>query len=175
MKKSKKPEKPAGKTVSGVDLGEMRRLLDFMAQHGLDEFEYEHAGRRVRLRKAAANSDVAARPQVASAATQHMPVPRAGDVAMPVPPSETAAAEELHVVKSPIVGTYYDAPTPGAPAFVKPGDLLVVGQVLCIIEAMKLMNEIESDVAGVVVRAHVENGQPVEYGAALFSIRPAGK
>jgi acetyl-CoA carboxylase biotin carboxyl carrier protein len=77
----------------------------------------------------------------------------------------------LHVVKSPIVGTFYEAPAPGAPPFVKPGDAVEVGQVLCIIEAMKLMNEIECDAAGDVVKRLVANGQPVEYGQPLFAIR----
>jgi acetyl-CoA carboxylase biotin carboxyl carrier protein len=76
-------------------------------------------------------------------------------------------------VKSPIVGTFYEAPSPGAPAFVKPGDHVEAGQVLCIVEAMKLMNEIESDASGEIVRIYVENGQPVEYGESLFAIRPA--
>jgi acetyl-CoA carboxylase biotin carboxyl carrier protein len=80
--------------------------------------------------------------------------------------------EELHQVKSPIVGTFYESPAPGSLPFVKPGDQVAAGQVLCIIEAMKLMNEIESDVSGEVVRALVNNGQPVEYGQALFAIRP---
>jgi acetyl-CoA carboxylase biotin carboxyl carrier protein len=76
------------------------------------------------------------------------------------------------VVKSPIVGTYYDAPSPGSSAFVKPGDRVEPKQVLCIIESMKLMNEIEAEVAGVVLQNHVENGRPVEYGESLFTIRP---
>jgi acetyl-CoA carboxylase biotin carboxyl carrier protein len=84
----------------------------------------------------------------------------------------TPAEEGLHLVKSPIVGTYYEAPSPGAPPFIKPGDHVTAGQVLCIVEAMKLMNEIESDVTGEVVKLLVANGQPVEYGQPLFSIRP---
>jgi acetyl-CoA carboxylase biotin carboxyl carrier protein len=84
-----------------------------------------------------------------------------------------AASEEgLHIVKSPIVGTFYESPSPGSPPFFKPGDMVAVGQVLCIIEAMKLMNEIEADVGGEVVKQLVNNGQPVEYGQSLFSIRP---
>jgi acetyl-CoA carboxylase biotin carboxyl carrier protein len=86
---------------------------------------------------------------------------------------EKAAEEEkLQEVKSPIVGTFYESPSPGAPAFVKPGDQVEVGQVLCIVEAMKLMNEIESDVAGEVVKRIASSGQPVEYGQPLFAIRP---
>jgi acetyl-CoA carboxylase biotin carboxyl carrier protein len=86
-----------------------------------------------------------------------------------------AAEEELHTVKSPIVGTFYEAPGPGALPFVKPGDQVAAGQVLCIIEAMKLMNEIEADASGEVVKVLVNNGQPVEYGQPLFAIRPRNK
>ncbi len=88
-------------------------------------------------------------------------------VAPPAPP-----AEELHTVKSPIVGTFYSAPSPEASPFVKPGDSVQAGQVVCIVEAMKLMNEIEADISGEVVRVLIENGQPVEYGQGLFAIRP---
>jgi len=91
--------------------------------------------------------------------------------AMAASPPAEAAAEELHLVKSPIVGTYYESPSPGSPAVIKPGDHVTQGQVLCIVEAMKLMNEIESDVAGEIVKILVNNGQPVEYGQALFSVR----
>jgi acetyl-CoA carboxylase biotin carboxyl carrier protein len=90
-------------------------------------------------------------------------------------PSPAAVAEDLHTIKSPIVGTFYAAAIPGAPPFVKIGDMIQSGQVVCIIEAMKLMNEIEADVSGELVRALVENGQPVEYGQGLFAIRPAKK
>ena len=86
--------------------------------------------------------------------------------------SPAAAEEKLHEVKSPIVGTFYESPAPGAPAFVQVGDQVEVGQVLCIVEAMKLMNEIESDVAGEVVKRIATSGQPVEYGQPLFAIRP---
>jgi acetyl-CoA carboxylase biotin carboxyl carrier protein len=102
------------------------------------------------------------------------PVPVASSPAAGAPPAAPAAAAEegLHLVKSPIVGTYYEAPSPGAPPFIKPGDQVTSGQVLCIVEAMKLMNEIESDVTGEVVKLLVANGQPVEYGQPLFAIRP---
>jgi acetyl-CoA carboxylase biotin carboxyl carrier protein len=85
------------------------------------------------------------------------------------------SSEEVHIIKSPIVGTFYSSPAPNAPPFVEVGDAVQVGQPLCIIEAMKLMNEIESEVAGEVVRAYVENGQPVEYGQSLFAIKPSHK
>jgi acetyl-CoA carboxylase biotin carboxyl carrier protein len=99
-----------------------------------------------------------------------VPVPAASHT--PVAPPAAAEEEELHSVKSPIVGTFYEAPGPGALPFVKPGDQVAAGQVLCIIEAMKLMNEIESDASGEVVKVLVNNGQPVEYGQPLFAIRP---
>jgi acetyl-CoA carboxylase biotin carboxyl carrier protein len=91
--------------------------------------------------------------------------------AAPPAPVDVVPEEELHIVKSPIVGTFYEAPSPGAPPFVKVGDIVEVGQVLCIVEAMKLLNEIESDVAGEIVKKMSSNGQPIEYGQELFAIR----
>jgi acetyl-CoA carboxylase biotin carboxyl carrier protein len=103
-------------------------------------------------------------------------VPAPGPVASPAPEAEPAPAKaaedaDLHIVRSPIVGTFYESPSPGAAAFVKTGDTVENGQVLCIVEAMKLMNEIESDVAGTIVKRYLENGQPVEYGQPLFAVR----
>jgi acetyl-CoA carboxylase biotin carboxyl carrier protein len=98
-----------------------------------------------------------------------VPVPAATPAA---PPKPAAPEENLQMVKSPIVGTFYEAPSPGAPAFVKVGDTVEVGQVLCIVEAMKLLNEIESDVAGEIVKKLGSNGQAIEYGQELFAIRP---
>jgi acetyl-CoA carboxylase biotin carboxyl carrier protein len=98
-------------------------------------------------------------------------------VAAPAPAAAGEAAAPvddeagLHIVKSPIVGTFYESPSPGSPAFVKPGDTVELGQVLCIVEAMKLMNEIESDVSGEIVKRFVTTGQPVEYGQKLFAVR----
>ena len=89
--------------------------------------------------------------------------------------AEGLSKEDLHLIKSPIVGTFYGAPSPGAEAFVKVGSHVESGQTLCIVEAMKLMNEIESDASGEVIRVYVENGQPVEYGQPLFGIRPSRK
>jgi acetyl-CoA carboxylase biotin carboxyl carrier protein len=176
MAAKKKPTLPA---ASEPDWGGVERALKLMERHGLEEFEYSDGAFHVRLKRPSAGVPVAA---VAPA-----PVPVATDVAPPAaaqaapaaaqpapPPAEAEAGEKIHIVKSPIVGTYYSAPSPGAPAFVKVGDHVNSGQVLCIIEAMKLMNEIESDVAGEVSRIFVENGQPVEYGEPLFAIRPSG-
>jgi acetyl-CoA carboxylase biotin carboxyl carrier protein len=112
------------------------------------------------------------------AAAQFVPVPTSGTghVELSAPSSSKSASaqpdEGLHIVKSPIVGTFYESPSPGSPPFVKPGDIVENGQILCIIEAMKLMNEIEADMAGEVVKQIVTNGQPVEYGQSLFAIRP---
>ena len=165
--------------VAGVQFGQLERLLDFMAAHGLEEFEYEHAGLRIRLRKASLSANAAPRagapPQAFPAQPQatEMPVPSLpATAATPVP---APVSEEFHTIKSPIVGTFYSAASPGAPPFVKVGDIIQVGQVVCIIEAMKLMNEIESDVSGELVRVLIENGQPVEYGQGLFAIRAAKK
>jgi len=98
----------------------------------------------------------------------HGSAPFSGPLREPPPP---AMPEDLHIVKSPIVGTFYEAPAPGAPPFLKVGDIVEAGQVLCIIEAMKLMNEIESDVAGEIIQKLVVNNQAVEYGQPLFAIR----
>jgi acetyl-CoA carboxylase biotin carboxyl carrier protein len=186
MAKKSTPQNTSSSHTSGVDLQEVERLLEFMAKHGLEEFEYERAGFRIRLRKpfsqpmgfsravSAPEIVVAAAPSAAAghagAATSGM---TSGGTAAPEHAGEAgrAASEDVHVVKSPIVGTFYAAPSVGGEPFVKVGSRVDEGQALCIIEAMKLMNEIESDVAGEVVRIFVENGQPVEYGEALFGIR----
>jgi acetyl-CoA carboxylase biotin carboxyl carrier protein len=163
--------------IPGVEFGQLEKLLDFMALHGLEEFEYEHGGLRIRLKKASAVGSPP-RPSAApqSLATQpasSMPAPPATEIGSPA--SAPATAEDLHMIQSPIVGTFYSAPSPGAPPFVKPGDIIQAGQVVCIVEAMKLMNEIEADVSGEVVRMLIENGQPVEYGQSLFAIRTKKK
>jgi acetyl-CoA carboxylase biotin carboxyl carrier protein len=155
-----------------VDLKEMERLLAFMAQHGLEELEYQRGAVHIRLRKATQGSAAHPAPGVLHA----IPHSSASAGENPVAgqrPREAPAEEDLHSVKSPIVGTFYASATPGMEPFVKPGDHVKAGQVLCIIEAMKLMNEIESDRGGEVVRCLVENGQPVEYGQALFTLRLA--
>jgi acetyl-CoA carboxylase biotin carboxyl carrier protein len=176
--RNKKSSATTDLNIPGVEIGQLEKLLDFMASHGLEEFEYEHAGLRIRLRKAPGVVNSAPRHEILHPSTPG-PSPAAATAphsADPAPASaSTAAAEDLHVIKSPIVGTFYSAASPGSAPFVKMGDIIQVGQVVCIIEAMKLMNEIEADVSGEVVRSLVENGQPVEYGQALFAIRPAKK
>ncbi|MGC2696039.1 MAG: acetyl-CoA carboxylase biotin carboxyl carrier protein [Candidatus Angelobacter sp.] len=160
---------------------ELKELIDFLIEKDISEFELERGDVKVRIKRGADSPaplmhavPMVSAPMVAStsapaANTAHFP-------SAPVPSSTAAAPpaaeEELHSVKSPIVGTFYESPAPGAPPFVKPGDQVAAGQVLCIIEAMKLMNEIESDVSGEVVKMLVNNSQPVEYGQALFAIRP---
>jgi len=165
-----KPKSAAG--PAEVNLAEMERLLEFMSEHDLEEFEYAKGDFHVRLKKPGAVSPAPARaalPEVVYAEP-----PRSGASAAAATREEAAAGVEegLHVVKSPIVGTFYGSPNPTADPFVKVGDRVEVGQVLCIVEAMKLMNEIECDVAGEVVSVLAENGQPVEYGESLFAIRP---
>jgi acetyl-CoA carboxylase biotin carboxyl carrier protein len=180
-KKSNPQSAPEGQP-RGVDLAEVEQLLAFMEKHGLEEFEYERDGVRVRLKKPSAHSQGAVRafggPDVhATAAGSHAPV-SAAPVSAPGSTHGAAGAhgaEELHVIKSPIVGTFYSAASPGADPFVTVGGQVTAGQVLCIIEAMKLMNEIESDVSGEIVKIFAENGQPVEYGEALFGIRERSK
>ncbi len=181
MKDPKKSAVPARAQGAGVDLEQIERLLDFMVQHNLEELEYERDDLRIRLKKPSANSNAMA-PRAAAApeiVVANPVAPGAGEAPAATPARESAAeaarAEDFHIIKSPIVGTFYEGPSPGAQAFVKVGDHVEVAQVLCIIEAMKLMNEIESDVAGEVMRIFVENGQPVEYGEPLFAIRPTRK
>ena len=176
--RNKKSSVTTDLNIPGVEIGQLEKLLDFMASHGLEEFEYEHAGLRIRLRKAPGVVNAAPRPEILYPSTPG-PFPAAAAAphsAEPAPAASSAApAEDLHVIKSPIVGTFYSAASPGSAPFVKVGDTIQVGQVVCIIEAMKLMNEIEADVSGEVVRSLVENGQPVEYGQALFAIRAVKK
>ena len=169
----------------GVDIVEIEHLLDFMEQHGLEEFEYERNGLRIRLKKSSAVSQGVFQPMpapdivVASPPTRaNLVPPAAAETARDgsgTASSEAVVSEDLYIVKSPIVGTFYAASSPNAEPFITVGAHVNTGQVLCIIEAMKLMNEIESDVTGEVVRIFVENGQPVEYGEPLFGIHPIRK
>jgi acetyl-CoA carboxylase biotin carboxyl carrier protein len=181
MAKKTRTEKAARTEFRGVDLAEVERLLAFMQTHGLEEFEYERGGVRIRLKRPSTHPAAAFRPVSAGEAVAPFavaPVHAAPAAPVAVTGAEQAAAvrsEDLHMIKSPIVGTFYGAPSPDAKPFVAVGDRVEPGQVLCIIEAMKLMNEIESDVAGEIARIFVENGHPVEYGEPLFGIRPRRK
>jgi acetyl-CoA carboxylase biotin carboxyl carrier protein len=160
---------------------ELKELIDFLIEKDISEFELERGDVKVRIKRGAEAAaplithamPMATMPMAAPSAQASQPAAAAPGAGVPAAPR--AAEEELHTVKSPIVGTFYEAPGPGALPFVKPGDQVAAGQVLCIIEAMKLMNEIESDASGEVVKVLVSNGQPVEYGQPLFAIRPRNK
>ncbi len=159
---------------------EIKELIEFLIEKDVTEFELERGDVKMRIKRGQEVHMVQApiAPVIAAPVAAALPIaqaPLAAPTAAPPGPSAPAAPpadEGLHTVKSPIVGTYYEAPSPGAPPFIKPGDHVTAGQVLCIVEAMKLMNEIESDVTGEVVKLLVANGQPVEYGQPLFAIRP---
>ena len=163
---------------------ELKELIEFLIEKDISEFELERGDVKVRSKR---GSEAAAAPSVVSVMPQMMapapaqvsarhpqPAPAQAAPSASAPPAAAvvpAVEEELHMVKSPIVGTFYESPAPGAPAFVKPGDQVQAGQTLCIIEAMKLMNEIESDATGEIVKILASNGQPVEYGQPLFALR----
>jgi acetyl-CoA carboxylase biotin carboxyl carrier protein len=161
-----------------MDLNELKEILELVRAHDLAEFEIEHNGLRLKIRKDAAGvpavvapaGHAAAAPVVAPPVASSSPAPSATATGPMI--AESAEEEvELAVVKSPIVGTFYRSPEPGAPAFVEIGSQVKKGQVLCIIEAMKLMNEIDSEYDGEIANVYVEGGQPVQYGERLFAIR----
>ncbi len=183
------------------ELAELKELIEFLKENQVGEFDLERGDLKVRLKFAGAVAAApagtsldlgqlaqwmggaqamrAAAPSTAqaTAASPSTPLEAPGSTGLTTSQTTGAAPQPeeeagLHIVKSPIVGTFYESSSPGAQAFVKPGDQVEAGQVLCIIEAMKLMNEIESDAAGEIVKRFVVNGQPVEYGQQLFSVRP---
>jgi len=163
------------KMMEQNDLKELRELVEFLKDNGIAEFDLHRGEQHVHIKFMQPAVPVVVNPaQFAHFAPQAVAPAIAPAAAAPQAPAATPAApeEKLHEVKSPIVGTYYESSAPGAPSFVKVGDTISVGQVLCIVEAMKLMNEIESDVAGEVVKVLCENGKPVEYGQPLFAVRP---
>jgi acetyl-CoA carboxylase biotin carboxyl carrier protein len=162
-----------------MTIEEIKELLTVFIQSGVAELEVQRGDNRLRLKRSSGiQQDVIVSPmpqqmmaaapsaQISSPQPIHLPGPSGG--AQPKPQVD----ENTELVKSPIVGTFYESASPGSPPFVRVGDLVDVGTVLCIIESMKLMNEIESEVAGTVAARLVENGRPVEYGEALFAIRP---
>ena len=174
----RKKSKNTGKSPSFADLeiAQIEQLLHYMREHNLEEFEYSRGDLKIRLRKPGAHVLAAApRPTAEIIVPSAVVTQPAAESAPAGAGDELRGGEDLHLVKSPIVGTYYGAPSPGAEPFVKVGAHVDSGQTLCIVEAMKLMNEIESDVSGEVLRIFVENGQPVEYGQPLFGIRPSRK
>jgi acetyl-CoA carboxylase biotin carboxyl carrier protein len=151
---------------------ELKELIEFLIEKDIAEFELERGDVKVKIKRAGAHTVVYTHGEVPKPAVGPVAEPGAGSsAAPPQAPVEPVVEENLHMVKSPIVGTFYEAPSPGAPPFVKVGDAVEVGQVLCIVEAMKLLNEIESDVAGEIVKKLGSNGQPIEYGQELFAIR----
>ncbi len=174
------------------DTKELKELIEFLKENKIGEFDLERGDLKVRIKFAqepgadlaqlaaalraaqAANPAPAVLPEVFAAAHVAPSHVASTPAAAAGAPAAGDAGEDatLHVVKSPIVGTFYESPSPGAPAFVKIGDQVENGQILCIIEAMKLMNEIECDAAGEVVKRFVQSGQPVEYGQPLFAVRP---
>ena len=183
---------PGKKPIRGVEgsekswgLKEIKQLIDVLIERQVTEFELEQNGAKIRVKRGndLPSSGGAEETYVPEPAAPRLP-PLAAEPASPpsAPPpveeplaAETPAesADDLYVMKSPIVGTFYAAPAPNAPPFVNVGDTVQLGQVLCIIEAMKLMNELEAEVAGEIVRIYVESGQPVEYGQSLFAIKPS--
>jgi acetyl-CoA carboxylase biotin carboxyl carrier protein len=169
-----------------MDLDEIKQILEMMREHELTEFELERQDTKLRLRKNAAGPPISWAPGTMAP----LPMPHVGYAAQVVPNGSSAAAappsaaappvltpaeEEVDfaIVKSPIVGTFYRAAEPGAPPFVEIGQTVKKGEALCIIEAMKLMNEITADCDGEIVKAYVENGQAVQYGERLFAMKPA--
>ncbi|HEX4749171.1 MAG TPA: acetyl-CoA carboxylase biotin carboxyl carrier protein [Bryobacteraceae bacterium] len=163
-----------------MTIDEIKELIHVVHETGIAELEVQRGDNRVRIRRSSAMSQDVVVPTVLSvpvAAPQAQFAQTSGltDITghiTPPPPLPPAEDARDSVVKSPIVGTYYDAPSPGIAPFVKIGDRVEPKQVLCIIESMKLMNEIEAEMAGMLIAKHVENGRPVEYGESLFTIRP---
>ncbi|HKE08741.1 MAG TPA: acetyl-CoA carboxylase biotin carboxyl carrier protein [Candidatus Acidoferrum sp.] len=179
MKRKKSPKASASPSFANPEIGQIEQLLRFMSEHNLEEFEYSHGDLRIRLKKPGTTMVMAAS---ASRPAPEIIVPSALSSSAPEVPSrapepevDIRGGEDLYLVNSPIVGTFYGSPSPGAEAFVRVGSHVDKGQTLCIVEAMKLMNEIESEISGEVLRIFVENGAPVEYGQPLFGIRPSRK
>lgn len=150
-----------------MTIDEIKEIIQLLHDSGMAEIEVQRGENRVWIKRPGQEVQVAA-------PAQAMPAQVVYQAAPPMVPQVPAAKPEetLPVVKAPIVGTFYESPSPGASAFVKPGDTVQAGQVLCIIESMKLMNEIEAEASGVIVAKLVPNGKPVEYGEALFTYRP---
>ena len=176
---SNRRARPAQRPAASVNMEELRELIALLRDNGLAELELENEGFRVRLRRDSAAGEapyVVAAPQPAPA---HVPEKTAAAAAAPSGPThpgthaatEASGDQDLHIIPSPIVGTFYRSPSPAADAFVKIGSNVEEDTVVCIIEAMKLMNEIQAETTGEVVKIYVENGQPVEYGQPLFGIK----
>jgi acetyl-CoA carboxylase biotin carboxyl carrier protein len=164
-----------------MTIDDIKELIRVVNETGIAELEVQRGENRVRIRRASPSAQEVVMPAVLPVAVNspvQMPFlaaahPEPPAIAPPDAPEPENNKNDV-VVKSPIVGTYYDAPSPGMPQFVKVGDRVEPKQVLCIIESMKLMNEIEAEIAGTVIAKFVENGRPVEYAESLFTIRPVG-
>jgi acetyl-CoA carboxylase biotin carboxyl carrier protein len=162
--------------MNADEMKELKELIEFLKESKIGEFDLERGDLKVRIKFAqeGAPANLAGLVAAPAVVPTTLPTVHAAASAAPTPAPTATESEDasLHIVKSPIVGTFYESPSPGASAFAKVGDVVEKGQVLCIIEAMKLMNEIESDAAGEIVKRLVENGQPVEYGQPLFALKP---
>jgi acetyl-CoA carboxylase biotin carboxyl carrier protein len=161
-----------------MDLDEIKQILDMMREHDLAEFELERDNVKLRLRKNLGGQWAAQMPPmpVAGYAPQAVNPPQPAPLAAGQPPPALTPVNEdvdFAIAKSPIVGTFYRAAEPGAPPFADVGQMIKKGQPLCIIEAMKLMNEINAECDGEIMKVYVENGQPVQYGERLFAIKPS--
>jgi acetyl-CoA carboxylase biotin carboxyl carrier protein len=157
------------------DIEDLKQLIEFLKQYQIAEFDLDRGDLKIRLKfneqpTAQAGLGDLARLLSSAPAPVHAAAPAVAHATAPEPPKEDPDAG-LHIVKSPIVGTFYASPSPGSSPFVSPGDRVEKGQVICIVEAMKLMNEIESDASGEIVKCLVSNGQPIEFGQPLFSVR----
>lgn len=171
--------KEAGQKELGSEIAELKSLVEFLKKNEVAEFDLNRGDLKVRLKFAPAESASLAGSSLAELARiLATAAPAPAQSVVTVAPAVAAGAPAadadsgLHIVKSPIVGTFYESPSPGASAFVSVGDKVQKGQVLCIVEAMKLMNEIEADASGEIVKRLVSNGQPVEFGQPLYTIRP---
>jgi acetyl-CoA carboxylase biotin carboxyl carrier protein len=158
-----------------MNMKEVKDLIQEVLESDISEFELEHTGTRMKLKRGFGRDSAAASPALptfsaANSFAQPKAVPE--DVAPPSEGTEDAEGTTLHIITSPIVGTVYRSPSPETEPYVKLGDHIAEGSILCIVEAMKLMNEIPSDVAGEIVRIYVESGNPVEFGQKLFAILP---
>lgn len=153
-----------------MTIQEIKELIEVANESGIAELEVQRGENRVRIRRSMGGPQTQ---EVVFSSSQSMPVTQSQPLAAgQAPPPLLSPEAETTLVKSPIVGTYYDSPSPGSAPFVKVGDHVQPGQILCIIESMKLMNEIEAEISGTVVSKLVENGRPVEYGESLFTVAP---
>ncbi len=160
-----------------MNMKEVKDLIHDIIRSDISEFELEHTGTKLRLRRGYGHAQVTAEP-VPAPLVSHSPLHKqveerpAPTIPPPVADSEDSKEDGLHMITSPIVGTFYRASSPGTEPYVKVGQMVEEGTILCVVEAMKLMNEIPSDMAGEIVRIYVENSHPVEFGQKLFAIRP---